>query len=166
MNTSIVKVLTVNTMINKRQRGFTLVELMIVMAIIAVIAAIAIPSYQDSVRKSRRADAKNKLLEVAKEEERWFYQKNVYADGAVWTTARPDGWGVANPIKSSEGWYDITVDTTAATTGCSLDNICYVLTATPVSGSPQAADAKCATLILNQTGAQSATGTEPTACWR
>ena len=59
-------------------RGFTLVELMIVVAIVGVLAAVAYPSYQDSVRKSRRADGKTALLQAVQVAERWFTQNNTY----------------------------------------------------------------------------------------
>ena len=59
-------------------KGFTLIELMIVVAVIAILAAIAYPSYQDSVRKSRRADAKAVVLNAAQILERCYTQNNVY----------------------------------------------------------------------------------------
>ncbi|MFI3186333.1 MAG: prepilin-type N-terminal cleavage/methylation domain-containing protein, partial [Methylococcaceae bacterium] len=54
------------------QAGFTLIELMVTVAIVGILAAIAYPSYQDSVRKSRRADASGALLGLANAMERHF----------------------------------------------------------------------------------------------
>ncbi len=76
-------------------RGFTLIELMIVVAVIAILAAIAYPSYQDSVRKSRRADAKAALLDLAQFMERNYTTANRYdqnsAGTAINTAALPYG---------------------------------------------------------------------------
>lgn len=62
-------------------RGFTLIELMIVVAVIAIIAAIAYPSYMDYVRQSRRADATVALLELAQYMERYYTNNGRYTDG-------------------------------------------------------------------------------------
>ena len=59
----------------RKLRGFTLIELMIVVAVIAVLAAIAYPSYQDSVRKGRRGEAKSELVTLAQARERCFTEK-------------------------------------------------------------------------------------------
>ena len=63
-------------------RGFTLIELMIVVAIIAIISAIAVPMYGNYVQKSRRTDAKAKLMEVAQSLERCFTQFSAYDDSS------------------------------------------------------------------------------------
>ena len=67
----------------KRQRGFTLIELMITVAVIAILAAIAFPSYQDSLRKSRRTDAKNALTQAMANMERYYTENNTYATAAI-----------------------------------------------------------------------------------
>src|SRR5574337_1904719 len=76
-----------------RSRGFTLIELMIVVVVIAILAAVAIPAYQDYVRRARRADGKEFLLRIQVEEEKWrtnnlTYTKtlsdlNIAAAGAI-----------------------------------------------------------------------------------
>lgn len=62
----------------KKARGFTLIELMITVAIVAILAAIAYPSFQNSIRKSRRTEAKTALENVAAEQERYYYRNNAY----------------------------------------------------------------------------------------
>lgn len=61
-----------------RRRGFTLIELMIVVAVIAILTTIAVPMYSKQIRESRRADAKTALLDLASREERYYTVNNVY----------------------------------------------------------------------------------------
>ena len=93
-----------------KAKGFTLIELMIVVAVIAILASIAYPSYQDSVRKTRRADAKEVLLEGAQWMERFFtenyrYDKNKAgtAIGSLFPTNL-----TASPKEGTTKYYDIT----------------------------------------------------------
>ena len=134
----------------KAEKGFTLVELMIVVAIIAIISAVAYPSYQDSVRKANRADAMDTMLDTAQRMERCYTSYGVY-DNA---TNCPVLTGTL-PIESPHKHYEISVATTAST---------YTLTATPITAQ-QLADTQCTTFVLDQTGKKTATGTTPTLCW-
>lgn len=131
----------------KASAGFTLVELMIVLGIIAIISAIALPSYQDSTRKSNRADGMTTLLDTAQTLERCFttYGKYDHASCSIANGAT---------IVSPKTHYSIGV-VSAPTT--------FTLTATP-QGS-QASDAKCLNLTLDNKGVKSATGSTPTKCW-
>ena len=63
--------------------GFTLIELMVAIAIIGILAAIAFPSYQDSVRKSKRAEGKAALLDLQNRLERYFIDRNSYATACI-----------------------------------------------------------------------------------
>ena len=67
----------------RAHRGFTLIELMVVVAVVAILAAIAYPSYINQVRKSRRADAKSALLDLATRQERFFSTQNTYTNNAA-----------------------------------------------------------------------------------
>lgn len=129
----------------RKRRGFTLIELMVVVAIIGILAAIAFPSYQASVLKANRTDAKASLLNAAQLLDRCFTQFNAYD-----ATGCPD---VEGP--SQEGMYDITAPTLAAAA--------YTLTATGIGR--QANDDRCSTFTLTHRGTKTATGTLGNDCW-
>ena len=82
-------------MIRSAAAGFTLIELMIVVAVVAILAAIAVPSYQEQVRKSRRAQAKADLVEYAQMAERFFTVNNTYVGFTLPTTQSPREGGTA-----------------------------------------------------------------------
>lgn len=131
------------------QRGFTLIELLIVMVIAGILAMIAVPSYQASVIKSRRADARVVLNDTAQRLERCYTQFGAYnADDCTIT----DG----EEILSQEGFYTVTVEIDDAAT--------YTLTASPEKS--QADDEKCGKLKLSNTGERTITGSSDVAhCW-
>jgi len=126
-----------------RQRGFTLLELMIVVTVIAILAGIAISSYEYAMRKSRRATAQGCLMEASQYMER-FYTSNLTYVGAK----EPD------EICSAESQKFYAMDSIDA----SLTATTYLLQATPQG--KQAKDS-CGTMTVNQTGAKTPT----TDCW-
>ncbi len=132
-----------------RAHGFTLVELLIVVAVVAILGAVAFPSYTESVRKTRRSDATTELAEAAQTLERCYTQYNVYNHDNC-----PIESGTA--FTSSEGIYTVTPTVTA---------IGYSLTATPVGTGVQAGDTRCTSFTLTSTGVKSATGTLGNKCW-
>ncbi|WP_301415104.1 type IV pilin protein [Microbulbifer spongiae] len=133
--------------------GFTLIEVMVVVAIIGIIAALAYPSYMEHVRKSNRTEAKVVLNDVAQRLQRCFTAYSAYNNDACTVAgAISDG----NTIDSEHGYYSIAGVLTPTT---------FVLTATAVSGSPQAGDKRCKTLSLDQAGKRDATGSNITECW-
>lgn len=136
-----------------RQRtwGFTLIELMIAVAIVAILAAIAYPSYQDSVRKSRRGQAKADVVELAQRAERFHTINNSYV--GFWAT-----------VPTSDRVSPRTGGTTAyAITQVEALNT-FVLTATPQGA--QTADTRCGTLTLNQAGVRTESGSgQLSDCW-
>jgi len=139
-----------------KSSGFTLIELMIAVAIIAIIAAIAYPSYTSSVTKSRRADAKSKLLEVAQRQERYYTERNTY------TATLTDLGYPSGTLKTENGYYAITAAATAGA-GNTIANS-YTLTAT-ASGS-QANDTKCGNFTLTHTNVKGVSVAGAAAqCW-
>jgi type IV pilus assembly protein PilE len=140
-------------------RGFTLIELMIVVALIAILAAIAYPSYEDYVMRATRTEAKNRLMQVASEQEKFFSTFNRYAgsiDGARTTDPATSGLNISastqdlvggSPDPDDQAYYTIAV---ALTNG----NLGYTLTATPV-GSQQTRD-RCGEMTLDHLGNKAA----------
>ncbi len=121
-------------------RGFTLTEVMIVVAILGIIAAVAMPSYNESVERSRRSDARASLSEAVAMQERVYAETGSYTDDVSRLV-------VNAPDLSREGYYEISVDVSACT------NNCYALTAT-ATGS-QVNDASCQTFTVNHLGQKS-----------
>jgi len=144
-----------------QSRGFTLVELMVVIVIASILMAIAIPSYKNSIRKSRRTDAKTALLDLAGREERFMSTNGAY-------TNTPGSLGYAAfPTAVGSGYY--TIAAPAPLTGGSFAGTAntvpsFSITATPVVGSDQAKDTACGAFTLTSTGAQSVSGAA-TDCW-
>jgi type IV pilus assembly protein PilE len=107
-------------------KGFTLIELMIAVAIVGILAGIAYPSYQDSVRASRRADAKGALLGFANAMERYFTENNTYAGAATGgDTGTPAIFSVTSPVDGGTAYYNLTISAATART--------YTLQATPIN---------------------------------
>ena len=120
-----------------QRRGFTLIELMVVLAVAAILAAVAFPSYRGQVAKGRRADGKQALVELAQRLERFYTERGTFAGAAL-------GSGGFYPAVSSGGYYSLAI------TSQSADG--FTLSATPRGN--QAGDA-CGTLGYNHLGDRS-----------
>lgn len=129
--------------------GFTLIELMIVIALIGVLATIAIPQFQEYQQKSRRSEATRTLMQIAALQEQYFLDNRSYTDDFT-----DLNFPVAGTVTTESGYYAITIDVP--------DPYSYTLTATPQG--PQANDTQCATLTLDNQGARGHTGTAD-GCW-
>ena len=133
-----------------RSQGFSLVELLIAVAIIGILAAIAIPMYSDYVTRSRRADGQATLMQVAQELERCYTQFSKYNDNSCSVV----NGGVVSET-SDQGLYVVTAN--------KLDESTFTLTATPQN--KQADDTDCKKLTLTHLGEEGATGDDPDSCW-
>lgn len=126
--------------------GFSLLEVLVVLAVVGILVAIAWPSYTDTVQKSRRADARVALLDAAQRLERCRTQHEAYD--------HPD---CAIPAASPEGHYRITEPEPRGT-------LTFLLRATPIGA--QAGDAPdCGWLELDHRGQRGAVGEAAAACW-
>lgn len=131
---------------HRANQGFTLIELMIVVAIVAILAAIAYPSYIDSIRQARRTDAMDGLLDLQNQQEKWRANNTTFNDFADAT--------------SVDGNYTLAVtDGTNTATG-------YILTATAIAGTSQASDTGCTVMTLTVAAATPRGLKTPAACWR
>jgi len=155
----------------RRRAGFTIIELMMAVAVAGVLALVAYPTFMDSVRKSRRSEAVAALAQVQQSQERWRANNTSYADNAKLTADPPNGLGI--PAATSSGLYSLTIDPGNAngyTDG-------YTATATAVAGKSQSHDAKCTVMRVRLVRANIQYGgctncavpdgalTDPDRCW-
>jgi type IV pilus assembly protein PilE len=133
--------------------GFTLIELMITVAIIGVLAAVAYPSYTSHVVKARRSAMESFMLNVANKQEQYVLNSRAYAD-----TLAKLGLTVPTDVSS---YYNVTL---AADNAAAPPT--YLVTAAP-KGAQLSNDTKCGTLTLNNAGTKTegGTATSVTECW-
>ena len=135
-------------MVIMKTRGFSLIELMVTVAVVAIIASIAYPSYQEQMQKTRRSDAKAALMDAAARAERHYTQFGNY------------GGTIAVPSISENAYYSIAL---VAGTGASPQT--YDITATRVNPGPQDDD-KCGNLTIDQSGFKdNSAGLDNDICW-
>ncbi len=147
----------------QQQKGVTLIELVVVMIIIGILAAVAIPSYRQYVLRSQRSDAKDALLALATQQEKFYLQCNSYATDIA--AANNCGAGdLQGAALSKNGWYQLAVDAVANPLTS------YTVSATAVAGGNQEQDVACQVFRVTNLGVRTAEddgGADNTAeCWR
>ena len=125
----------------RRGRGFTLIELMITVAIVAILAAIAYPSYRAYIVRNNRAAAEASLMDIAQRQQQYLIDNRGYA-------ATPSALNVTLPANVAQN-YTVSIAITAGPPPA------FTATATPVSGGTQAADGA---LSIDQTGNKTPSG--------
>lgn len=141
----------------KKQRGFSLLELMIVVAIVGIIAAIAYPSYLEQIQKTRRADCSGALTGLANAMERFFTVNSTYLGAATGgaNTGTPAVYAVTCPLDGGTATYNLTIQAATGST--------FTLQAAPIGSQ---ADDKCGSLTLTNTGLKGVTGQDAGVTWQ
>ncbi len=134
---------------NNRMRGFTLIEVMIVVVIVGILASIAYPSYHEYVNRSNRAEGQAFLSDIAARQERYFSQNNAYVTA---DTDRSKLGLTSN--QSANQRYTVSLSGVANDGG-------YTLTATP-----NFTETRCGNLVLNAKGVRSVSTGDKDYCWR
>lgn len=142
------------------QRGFTLIELMVVVALIAILAAIAYPSYTQYVQRGRRSEARTALLNLMQQEERYFTQHNTYQTFNLGDTSQS-----IFPAYSGDGAKaDAAYWLGARACGTQSLQVCV-----QVYGQPNKPDSKVSELNITSSGTKDCTlaagGSDKSICW-
>ncbi len=151
---------------NKNRRGiqgFTLVELMIVIAIVGIIAAFAYPSYRKYTIRANRADAVSSLTTLAASQARYMAIAGVYSDNTqnLGTTTSPNGFYLLRAVLGRHA----NISDCSTVSNINGKTRQYTLLAIPVAGKSQEEDTDCGCLYMDDAGNKGATGDNTARCW-
>jgi len=146
----------------RRVAGFTLIELMVTLVVAAILISIAVPAYQTQVRKSRRTEARNAVMDLAAREERYYSVNNAYTNVALELGYGQDNAAITDrPIGS--GYYTVSVTASAADPAATPPTRAgFTITAKAVG--TQLKDAPCQQFAVDDVGTQTSTPSA-TECW-
>lgn len=137
-----------------RNKGFTLIEMLIVIAVIGIISAIAYPSYTSYITRAKRTECRSAVMQVMQQQERYYTRLNAYL---AFTSAAS-----SIPMKQFSGDTAVAsacLISSAACSGSAL-SACVMVTGTPTFSDPVVGN-----ITLQSDGAKACTGTQPDKCW-
>ena len=142
-----------------KNRGFTLIEMMIVVVVIGILSAIAYPSYVRYVIKSKRTECRAIIMQVMQQQERFYTQQNTYLAFAKPTTAAA---AAALSMRSMSGdtFEKSACLLSAAACSGSTIGVCVQVTGEPVKADPEVGN-----ITMQSDGTKGCTGTDQTKCW-
>lgn len=151
----------------RAQGGFTLIELMIAVAIIGILLRLAVPAYLNSVKKTRRTDAKTALLDIAQREERYLSTSNIYTTSAPllgYSTGTVTASAPMSVLSGGTAYYQMSVVVPDPNSGSSSPTS---FAATAVRLGSQTSDTQCGDYTITNTGKQTVANATGSAadCW-
>lgn len=134
-----------------KKNGYSLIELIVTLAVISILASIAIPTYKSYTLKTRRSEGRAFVMEIMQRQEKYYTENNTYT-----TDLTQLGYSSSTPT-SEQGYYQVSA---AAAADGIANNV--ILTAQPQGN--QANDSECGSFIINSNGSKT-TSTSSTTCW-